>query len=82
MHIKVDSPKNLDAKQRALLKAYAELERDTPGTVDGFTFRTDGSKVCTEDGDGLVAEIREALEETGAVSTTSAGGQGDNKDKA
>jgi hypothetical protein len=33
---KIDTPKKLTSKQRALLLAYAELETDTPGQA--FTF--------------------------------------------
>ncbi len=63
IHVKVAVPKSLGNKQRALLQAYAELERDTPGTVHGFTYDKQGNKVIMEDADGRVAEIREALEE-------------------
>ncbi len=45
VHIKVSAPKELSPKQRALLRAYAELEADTPGTVQGFTYGKDGGKV-------------------------------------
>ena len=69
-------PKKLTEKQRALLQAYAELESDTPGTVNGFTYDKKGRKVLMEDPDGTVADIREALEEED-------GGEGQNgKDKA
>ena len=43
--MKVDVPKTLTEKQRALLQAYAELETETPGTVNGFTYDKKGSKV-------------------------------------
>ena len=43
--MKVDVPKTLTEKQRALLQAYAELESETPGTVNGFTYDKKGSKV-------------------------------------
>jgi DnaJ family protein A protein 3 len=39
VHIRVDVPKSLDEKQRALISAFAELERDTPGTVSGTQSR-------------------------------------------
>ena len=75
--MKVDVPKKLTEKQRALLQAYAELESDTPGTVNGFTYDKKGRKVLMEDPDGTVADIREALEEE------EDGGEGQNgKDKA
>ena len=53
----------MDEKQKALLLAFAEMERDTPGTITGMTVTKDGQRVTSEDPDGLVAEIREALSE-------------------
>jgi len=61
--IKIKAPKKLDAKQTALLQAYAEVESDTPGTIRGLSYAVGGKKVVMEDKDGLVADIREALEE-------------------
>ena len=63
IHIKVDVPKELDYKQKAILQAYAEIESTTPGTVKGFTYKKDGNRVVMEDPDGLVADIKEVLEE-------------------
>jgi len=63
VNIKIQPPKHLDEKQEALLKAYAELESSTPGTVRGLTYALGGKKVVMEDKDGLVADIREALED-------------------
>ena len=63
IHIKIEVPKALTEKQQALIKAYTELEKDTPGTVNGFTYDKDGGKVLMEDRDGFVQEIREALED-------------------
>ena len=62
INIKIKAPKNLTAEQAALLKAYAEIEKDTPGTVMGLTYALGGKKVVIEDKDGLVADIREVLE--------------------
>ena len=53
--------KFINAKQRALLQAFAETEKDTPGTVNGLTYTKEGTKVVMEDNDGLVNDIREAL---------------------
>ena len=60
--IKIKAPKKLDPKQMALLQAYAEIESDTPGTIRGLSYAIGGKKVVMEDKDGLVADIREALE--------------------
>lgn len=40
--IKIIVPKQLTEKQRALLQAYAELEINTPGSIHGITYKTDG----------------------------------------
>lgn len=42
IHVKVKMPVSLTKEQEALLKAYAELEVDTPGTVKGVTKTTSG----------------------------------------
>ena len=42
VHIRVKVPVRLSAKQKALILAYAELEEDTPGTVNGITYTKDG----------------------------------------
>ena len=67
--IKIKAPKKLDPKQMALLQAYAEIESDTPGTVRGLSYAIGGKKVVMEDKDGLVADIREALEDDGPKDT-------------
>jgi hypothetical protein len=40
--LKIQVPKHLSAKQKALVQAYAELETDTPGQILGVTMKTDG----------------------------------------
>lgn len=42
VNIKIDIPKSLTSKQEALVKAYAELEENTPGTIRNMTHKTDG----------------------------------------
>lgn len=63
IHIRIDVPKKLDEKQKALLQAYAEMENDTPGTINGLTYAKDGNKVVMEDPEGMVNDIREAIQE-------------------
>jgi len=69
--IKIKAPKKLSDKQLALLQAYAEIESDTPGTIRGLTYALGGKKVVMEDKDGLVREIREALEDEDSNNNTS-----------
>jgi len=42
VNIKITVPKQLTDKQRALLQAFAELETNTPGSIHGVTYKTDG----------------------------------------
>ncbi|XP_063231880.1 protein tumorous imaginal discs, mitochondrial isoform X2 [Bacillus rossius redtenbacheri] len=42
VNIKIEVPKSLSVEQKALMQAYAELERDTPGVVHGITHKKDG----------------------------------------
>ena len=67
IHVKISPPKSLGAEQRALLQAFAELEEDTPGTVNGFTYDRSGKKVVMEDPKGLVGGVRRALREAKEV---------------
>ena len=63
LHIRIEPPKTLTEKQRALLQAYAEIEGDTPGTISGLTYTKQGGKCVMEDPDGHVADLRDALAE-------------------
>jgi len=63
INIKIQPPKTLTDKQAAVLKVFAELETNTPGTVMGLTYQVGGKKVVMEDKDGMVADIREALDD-------------------
>ena len=58
INIKIQPPKTLTDKQAAVLKVFAELETNTPGTVMGLTYQVGGKKVVMEDKDGMVADIR------------------------
>jgi len=41
--IKVDIPKSITKKQLALIQAYAELEENTPGTINNLNYKKDGT---------------------------------------
>lgn len=45
VNIKITVPSNLNDKQKALLLAYAELEKSTSGTINGITMKKDGKKL-------------------------------------
>ncbi|XP_058793790.1 protein tumorous imaginal discs, mitochondrial-like isoform X2 [Phymastichus coffea] len=71
VHIKIKVPVNLNNKQRALIQAYAELEDDTPGTIQGITTKTDGTWAQTQanasdsskmsQGEGLLSKVKRAI---------------------
>jgi len=42
VNIKIDVPKSLSSKQEALIKAYAEIEDNTPGTIKDIIYKKDG----------------------------------------
>ena len=63
IHIKIDIPKEIDYKQKAILQAYTEIETTRPGTVKGFTYKNDGRLVVMDDEDGLVADIKDVFDE-------------------
>ncbi|XP_055387487.1 protein tumorous imaginal discs, mitochondrial-like isoform X2 [Condylostylus longicornis] len=59
--LKIEIPKKLTEKQKALIQAYAELETDTPGQIFGVTFKTDGTKESVSSSKNLKDAIKEAL---------------------
>ncbi|XP_015178464.1 PREDICTED: protein tumorous imaginal discs, mitochondrial isoform X2 [Polistes dominula] len=72
VNIKITVPAKLTEKQRALLQAYAELESDTPGSIYGITYKTDGSarrkkqtqasqEVENVQNNGLLNKIKKAI---------------------
>ncbi|XP_012346790.1 protein tumorous imaginal discs, mitochondrial isoform X2 [Apis florea] len=72
VQIKIVVPTKLNDKQLALLQAYAELEDDTPGSIHGITYKTDGPRVKTQarqnmqseqniENDGLLNKIKKAI---------------------
>jgi hypothetical protein len=40
------------------VQAYAELEPDTPGTIQGLTYALGGKKIVLADPSGLVTAVR------------------------
>jgi DnaJ family protein A protein 3 len=48
VHVKIRVPARLTSEQEALLRAYAELEENTPGTVRGITTTTHGKLSSSE----------------------------------
>ncbi len=40
------------------MQAYAELEPDTPGTIQGLTYALGGKKIVLADPSGLVTAVR------------------------
>jgi DnaJ family protein A protein 3 len=61
--LKIQVPKHLSAKQKALVQAYAELETDTPGQILGVTMKTDGSKMfVSKDKQELLEALRLVLQ--------------------
>lgn len=69
VHIKIRIPQRLSEKQKALVQAYAELEEDTPGTVDGVINTREGDKKTyagkdetPQEGDtGFLGKIKKAI---------------------
>lgn len=45
VHLKIKVPIRLTEKQKTLLLAFAELENDTPGTINGITYTKDGTYI-------------------------------------
>ncbi|XP_014224185.1 protein tumorous imaginal discs, mitochondrial-like isoform X2 [Trichogramma pretiosum] len=66
VHIKIKAPLSLNQKQRALLQAYAELEDDTPGSINGVTTKKDGTSEETQakettQGEGILSRVKKAI---------------------
>lgn len=69
VHLKIRIPQRLNDKQKALIQAYAELETDTPGTIDGLVNTRQGDKKTyagrdetAQEGDmGILEKIKKAI---------------------
>ncbi|XP_028159544.1 protein tumorous imaginal discs, mitochondrial-like isoform X1 [Ostrinia furnacalis] len=65
VHVKIQVPKSLSDKQKALVYAYAELEEDTPGQIHGVSYdRDDKTKNSTKDDNQKVHPLNRDSEET------------------
>ncbi|KAK1124050.1 hypothetical protein K0M31_020481 [Melipona bicolor] len=71
VQIKIVIPTKLNDKQLALLQAYAELEDDTPGSIHGITYKTDGNKQSYAGPLDLVNSIRMALDDISHIDCSS-----------
>ncbi|XP_043524371.1 protein tumorous imaginal discs, mitochondrial-like isoform X1 [Frieseomelitta varia] len=71
VQIKIVIPAKLNDKQLALLQAYAELEDDTPGSIHGITYKTDGTKQSYAGPLDLVNSIRMALDDISHIDCSS-----------
>nr|XP_053652856.1 protein tumorous imaginal discs, mitochondrial-like isoform X1 [Cherax quadricarinatus] len=60
VHMKIKVPTSLTPEQMALLTALAELETDTPGTINGITYTKDGKQVALEQSE-ILRQIRTIL---------------------
>nr|XP_018899187.1 PREDICTED: protein tumorous imaginal discs, mitochondrial-like [Bemisia tabaci] len=63
INLRVQAPKQLSDKQKALMQAYAELEDTTEGTVHGFVITKDGGKQCVAEPQFLLQRIKNALDD-------------------
>lgn len=72
VHIRVSVPSKLTAQQRALLRAFAETEKDVEGTVKTFE---GGSPVTGDTEEILLKRLRSVLDDEDAVSGKCRGGQ-------
>ncbi|CAF1479391.1 unnamed protein product, partial [Adineta ricciae] len=61
VHIKIKVPSRLTAEQKALVLSYAELDKDTDGTINGLTQTKSGNRVINEDDFPLLKSVRQAL---------------------
>lgn len=70
VHLKIKIPLKLSEKQKALITAFAELEKDTPGTIEGIQSKTEddektyAGKESSHEGDkdsGLLSKIKKAI---------------------
>ncbi|XP_076319570.1 dnaJ homolog l(2)tid, mitochondrial isoform X2 [Tachypleus tridentatus] len=70
IHIKIKIPQKLTREQKALLQAYAEIEENTPGTIDDISDTSEGKKKSyaasertqEQDSDtGILGKIKKAI---------------------
>ncbi|KAG6446917.1 hypothetical protein O3G_MSEX004649 [Manduca sexta] len=65
VHIKIQVPKSLSAKQKALMYAYAELEDDTPGQIHGVSYDRDDKTKNNDSQNEQIHHTNRDSEDTG-----------------
>lgn len=61
VNFKIHIPKYLNEKQKALILAYAELEDDVNGTVNGLEKSSKGTKTACEDDSGFLGRLKKVF---------------------
>ncbi|VDP03050.1 unnamed protein product [Soboliphyme baturini] len=65
VHIRIKAPRwalrSLSDRQKAVITVYAEMEKDTEGSIRGVTSTADGKKIAVEDPDGCITKIRRVV---------------------
>ncbi|XP_013195480.1 protein tumorous imaginal discs, mitochondrial isoform X2 [Amyelois transitella] len=80
VHIKIQVPKTLSDKQKALMYAYAELEEDTPGQIHGVSYDRDGKKMSVTEPQDLVDAVKKALKDKKTIEGSSPAPEDDVKE--
>jgi len=71
VHVKIQVPKKLSAKQEALLKSFAEVEDSTPGTINGIISTKNGTRRNVDETE-LLSKLRNALKDKELESSSTA----------
>ncbi|XP_078369632.1 dnaJ homolog subfamily A member 3, mitochondrial-like isoform X2 [Oculina patagonica] len=61
VNFKIHIPKYLNDKQKALVLAYAEIEDEVNGTVNGVDKSAKGTKTAAEDDSGLLGRLKKVF---------------------
>lgn len=79
VHIKIKAPSQLTPKQKALMLAYAELEEESAGNINGVVETKQGKSVVTDD--KLLQQIRSVLHGTESDEEDESGRKAENNDR-